>query len=71
MSVQDWLGLCRAAGISTRTMQPLDVYQIAGRIIQDGYLTKIANANNATREFTMQHLLTHAQLEALRARVQV
>jgi hypothetical protein len=70
MSVQDWLELCSAAGFQTKQMKPLDVYQLAGRIIQDGYLAKIAEANHATREFTLRHLLTSAQLEALRARIQ-
>jgi len=39
MSLQDWAKLCAAAGINVRNLQPLDVYQLSGKIINDALLT--------------------------------
>jgi hypothetical protein len=61
--------LCAAAGCKVRNMQPLDVYLLAGKILNDGYLTKLANDNSASREFVMRELMTDAQLETLRSRI--
>jgi len=63
------IALCTAAGINIRNYQPLDVYMLGGKIIQDGYLTKLSIDNNATREFVMRELMTTPQLQALRQRV--
>jgi hypothetical protein len=35
MSMQDWIGLCTAAGINVRNMDEMDVYLTAGRILND------------------------------------
>ena len=63
------IALCTAAGINIRNYQPLDVYMLGGKIIQDGYLMKLSIDNNATREFVMRELMTTPQLQALRQRV--
>jgi hypothetical protein len=39
MSMQDWIGLCTAAGINVRNMDEMDVFLTAGRILNDRELT--------------------------------
>jgi len=69
MGMRNWIDLCTAAGINVRVLEPVRLYQLAGRIIHDGYLTKLAFDNSCDRLFAMKELMTQDQLEALRGRV--
>jgi hypothetical protein len=42
MSLGTWAKLCTGAGINVRNLQPMDVYQIAGKILSDTLLTERA-----------------------------
>jgi len=42
MSIREWASLCSAAGINVRNLEPMDVYVLAGKIINDSELTEKA-----------------------------
>ena len=42
MSLHQWAQLCMAAGINVRNLQPIDVYHLSGKIIEDSLLTSKA-----------------------------
>ncbi len=39
--LRDWVTLCSAAGINVRNLEPMAVYELAGKIINDATLTRI------------------------------
>ena len=42
MSIKQWVEICEDSGIDTTRMGPLDVYLVAGKLIQDDLVTKRA-----------------------------
>jgi hypothetical protein len=68
MSMGDWAKLVTAAGVNVRNMEPIEVYQMAGKILTDRRVLDLTLASQTSRECVMLNMSLDERA-ALRERI--
>jgi len=68
MSMSDWIQMCMAAGINPRNIGPMEVYELAGKIINDSALTAASIGQGISRIQALKEMSSDERV-ALRERV--